>query len=70
MAAVTTTSALSIFPLDPTVHRDPLWCSDCAGVQTFVFLFATDTGRVGFCFGCGAEKFVPFTRTMFASPAK
>lgn len=63
MTSPALTPSLSIFPLDPTVHQDTRWCPDCGGPQTFVEVFEVESGRYGFCFGCGQEKFVPFSRT-------
>lgn len=58
-----TVPEIPLLPLDSSVCRDPRWCYDCARLETFVFVFATEAGRCGFCFGCGGEKFVPFSRT-------
>lgn len=54
----------SAVALDPFVYRDSYWCADCAGPQTFVPLYETDFGRVGFCLGCGQERVQQFTRTI------
>lgn len=49
--------------LDYTVHRSPLWCANCAGPQEFIEVFhIAGVGRVGFCWGCGEERIVPFSR--------
>jgi hypothetical protein len=50
--------------LDSDVYRDPRWCANCGGKQTFVEVFETDFGRVGVCLGCGEEKVIQFSRTV------
>jgi hypothetical protein len=45
------------------VQRDPQWCANCGGEQTFVSFYEIEQGRVGFCLGCGSERIVAFTRT-------
>lgn len=49
--------------LDSDVYRDPRWCANCAGPQTFVEIYEFEGGRVGFCMGCGEERIALFTRT-------
>lgn len=49
--------------LDPFISREMRWCVNCGGDALFVPVFACDAGRVGFCFGCGEEKIILWTRT-------
>jgi hypothetical protein len=48
--------------LDSAVYRDPKWCANCGGEQTFVEVYEFEGGRVGFCLGCGEERIARFTR--------
>jgi len=49
--------------LNSEIHRDMRWCANCGGPQMFVEVYdIAEVGRVGFCFGCGEEKVVAFTR--------
>ena len=48
--------------LDSAIHRDPRWCSNCGGPQTFVEVYEFEGGRLGVCLGCGEERVAPFTR--------
>lgn len=57
-------SGLLVAALDTNVCRDTRWCANCGGPQTFVAVYEFDAGRVGFCFGCGGEKFMPFSRAV------
>jgi hypothetical protein len=50
--------------LDSEIFRDPRWCANCGGTQTFVEVYEFESGRVGFCLGCGEEKTRWFTRTV------
>ena len=61
------TSSLPI-PADPQPfaldRKEPQWCVNCGGVQVFIPCFVIEGhGRVGICWGCDKEVFVPFTRT-------
>ena len=48
------------FALD---HQEMRWCVNCGGVQIFIPCFVIEgRGRVGVCWGCDKEVFVPFTR--------
>ena len=47
--------------LEPMLYQRSTWCPNCGGLQTFVEVFEIESGRVGFCMGCGDEKFVAFT---------
>ena len=58
------TSEPSVVSLDPLVNQDNHWCMNCAGQRIFIAVFEVETGRLGFCLGCGEEKFLPFTRTV------
>lgn len=49
--------------LDPVICQDLRWCVNCGGEQTFVEVYEiAGVGRVGFCFGCGGERVVLFSR--------
>lgn len=48
--------------LDHELYRDMRWCPNCAGEQLFIEVYEIAQGRVGFCFGCGEEKIVGFSR--------
>lgn len=43
-------------------YQDMRWCVNCGGPARFVPCFDVDGGRVGVCWGCDKEVFVPFTR--------
>lgn len=43
-------------------YQDMRWCVHCGGPARFVPCFDVDGGRVGVCWGCDKEVFVPFTR--------
>jgi len=49
--------------LDSDIYRDKRWCANCGGEQAFVEVYEFEGGRVGFCWGCGEERVVPFSRT-------
>lgn len=48
--------------LDSEKCRDMRWCVNCEGEQVFVEVYEFESGRVGFCSGCGEERVVLFTR--------
>jgi hypothetical protein len=48
--------------LDSSVYRDRRDCYNCGGPQTFVEVYRSDAGRVGYCDGCGEKKLIPWTR--------
>jgi hypothetical protein len=48
--------------LDSQLYQDMRWCANCGGPQIFVPVYEFESGRVGFCFGCGEERIAPFTR--------
>jgi|HubBroStandDraft_2_1064218.scaffolds.fasta_scaffold161375_2 hypothetical protein len=48
--------------LNSDICRDPRWCPNCGGEQTFVAVYEFHEGRFGFCLGCGDERLVPFSR--------
>lgn len=51
---------------EPVFARDqaePQHCKNCGGVQIFIPCIVIEgRGRVGVCWGCDQEVFVPFTR--------
>lgn len=49
--------------LDPFIHQDMRPCANCGGLQVFVEVYEFEHGRMGFCFGCGDERVLNFTRT-------
>lgn len=48
--------------LDSEKCRDMRWCVNCGGEQVFVEVYEFESGRVGFCSGCGEERVVLFSR--------
>ena len=49
--------------LDSEKCRDMRHCVNCGGPQQFVEVYEVPgVGRVGFCFGCGEERVILFTR--------
>lgn len=50
--------------LEPFLYQEPHPCMNCGGEENFVAVFECESGRLGYCEGCGDEKFVPFTRTV------
>ncbi len=54
----------SPIPPDPEpANLEPLWCSDCGRMQTIEIVEKFYAGRVGWCYGCGERKFIPYERT-------
>jgi hypothetical protein len=49
-------------PLDTRLYQEMRHCIRCGGPQLFIPVDEYEFGRAGFCFGCGEEKIVPFTR--------
>jgi hypothetical protein len=47
--------------------KEMQWCANCGGPQVFIPCVNVEDGRVGVCWGCDKEVFVPFTRTMEAA---
>lgn len=57
------TSPSPIIVLDSTLYQDMRWCANCGGEKIFVPVFLIeDQGWLGYCLGCGEEKFAAFTR--------
>jgi nitrate reductase beta subunit len=52
----------SVVVLDSEKCRDMRWCVNCGGEQVFVEVYEFESGRVGFCSGCGDERVVLFSR--------
>jgi rRNA maturation endonuclease Nob1 len=55
---------VSFTTLDPKINQDRIWCVKCGGPQTFVAVMEFESGRLGFCLGCGDERVEPFTRSV------
>ena len=59
------TGSREVAVLDSFVYQAPRWCDQCAREETFIEVYSIPSigRRVGYCFGCGAEKAIPVTRT-------
>lgn len=49
---------------DLAIYQDMRFCPRCGGEQIFIQVFEIEAGRVGYCVGCGGERFIPFTRSV------
>jgi hypothetical protein len=64
-----TTAEISPEPTFADRYQDMRWCINCAGEQLFVVVSEFEGGRIGFCFGCGDERVVPFSRVTSSEAA-
>lgn len=49
-------------PVFAADRKEMHWCSNCGGPAVFIPCIELEDGRVGVCWGCDKEVFVPFTR--------
>lgn len=66
---MTTTDPVPAVPEFALDRKEPQWCANCGGVQIFIPCIYLEDGRLGVCWGCDKEVFVPFTRTAAAEAA-
>lgn len=59
-------SPVEHFPAE--LYQDMSWCGKCGGPRIFVEIFEFESGRVGYCLGCGEERIAVFTRTTSEVP--